>query len=117
MCGLFGGGCAVPERIAGSAIYVTHELMNRYLTGIICGGAAMVASVIGATWYLSSQISEVRQDVAVVKVRIENLSTLKPASAEAQQAQYILVQMPQGGENREQTIRELSRQILIKQGN
>lgn len=107
----------MPEKIAGSALYVTHELMNRYLSAIIGGGFSMVLSVVGATWYLSEQIADVRQDVAVVKVRIEGLSTLKPASVESQQSQYILVQMPHGGDDREQTIRELSREILTRQGN
>lgn len=91
--------------------------MNSYLTGIISGGVAMVLSVVGATWYLSGQIAEVRQDVAVVKVKVEGLSSaaIHPAG-EVQQAQYVLVELSSDQKVREETIRELARDVLTRQG-
>lgn len=98
------------ERIAGHDLYVTHEKMNSYLTALLGGAAAMVVTVIGATWFLNDRISQVRQDVEVVKVRIESLTRVGEGPGDTTQAQYVLVELPEL--DRGQLIRE----ILAKQG-
>jgi len=101
----------VAEHIPGSNLYVTHEKMNSYLTALLGGAAAMVLSVISATWFLNDRIGELRQDVEVIKVRIESLRPVTDGSGDTTQAQYVLVEMP-GHSDRGQMIRE----ILAKQG-
>lgn len=63
-------------------------------------------------WFLNDRISEIRQDVAVVKVRVESLSKVTEIKdGDVQQAQYVLVETPT------RTARdELIRQILLKKG-
>lgn len=100
------------ERIPGSELYVTHEKMNSYLTWVLGGAVGMIGSVICATWFLNDRISEIRQDVAVVKVRVESLSKVTEIKdGDVQQAQYVLVETPT------RTARdELIRQVLLKKG-
>lgn len=102
------------ERISGSDLYVTHEKMSSYLNQLLCGALGLVLTVIGATWYLSSLISEVRQDVAVIKVQLQvlNAAVVRPAG-DVTQAQYVLVELPPtAAELENQTVRD----VLLKQG-
>lgn len=86
--------------------------MSSYLTAMLGGAAAMVVSVVGATWFLNDKISEVRQDVAIVKVQVESLSRVTEiGGGDAQQSQYVLVQLPSDSQRS-----ELIREILAKQG-
>lgn len=56
----------------------------------------MICSVIGATWFLNDKISEIRQDVAVIKVQVSSLHSAAPGEASGiDQAQYVLVQLPE----------------------
>lgn len=102
------------EKISGSDLYVTHEKMSTYLNQLLGGALAMVVTVIGATWFLSSQIGEVRQDVAVIKVQVSGLT--KTAAIETQdvnQAQYLFVKLPPSERELEDA---RVRDVLIKQG-
>lgn len=74
----------------------------------------MIASVICATWFLNDRISEIRQDVAVVKVKLESLSRVTEIKdGDVQQAQYVLVQLPEGASSAHD-IRV--REMLMKKG-
>lgn len=85
------------ERISGDALYVTHEKMNGYLTALLGGACAMVLTTVGATWFLNDKISEIRQDVAVIKVQVGSLHAAAPhETQDVSQAQYVLVQLPSG---------------------
>lgn len=116
------------EKLPGETVYVTHKQMNGILwkiIGAICGACLALlsagwsgqASVSDKFEKQASEIGAIRQDVAVIKVQVTSLG--KAAAVETQdisQAQYVLVQLPNGVTEREETIRELSREILTKQG-
>ena len=111
--------------VAAEDHYVTWKAATTFMASVIGSAIAILASIIGAVWFLSNsisvgnsglndKISVVREDVAVIKVQVASL--VKTAAVEtnsAEQAQYVLVQIPSSdGQAREKLIRDM----LMEQG-
>ena len=121
-------GVPVSEKIAGETVYVTHKQMNGLLWKIIGAITGACVALLSAGWSgqagvsdkfakQSEEIGAIRQDVAVIKVRVESLDrTAVHETHDVNQAQYLFVEVPAEITAREETIRQLSREILTRQG-
>lgn len=76
--------------------------------------AATIGAVIAAAWILKGEIGLIREDVAVIKYQVSQLSrTAAVETHETNQAQYLFVKLPLSEtEMHDQRVRD----VLIKQG-
>lgn len=94
--------------------YVTYKDMNRFMWSALGACLALVGSIIAATWKLSNDISEVRQDVAVIKFQIAGL--VRPIALDGvKQYQIVLVEMPESADAIQVKERERHRAVLVSE--
>lgn len=96
---------------SNDSTYVTYKDMNRFMWSALAACIALVGSIVAATWKLSNDIADVRQDVAVINVRLDGLTRQHavPISIDGQeQAQFVLVMSPE-------TVKEILRDQRVRE--
>lgn len=92
--------------------FVTYKAATGYFAAAVLTAGALGWNIKGEISDVGEKVSVVREDVAVVKVKLDSLSKVTEIQeGDVNQAQYVLVEVPS------HTARdELVRQVLLKNG-
>lgn len=94
--------------------FVTYKAATGYFAAAVLTAGALGWNIKGEISDVGEKVSVVREDVAVVKVKLDSLSKVTEIQGgDVEQAQYVLVQLPDGASSAHD-IRV--REMLIKKG-